>query len=187
MGVHVDVTSLLKTSLVAAVVGVLSHLGYFIRGEHHMQSARYLAVFLIAPAILFVTLVRLADNASYIDVAKTTAVATLSYFTALVTSILTYRVFFHPLRRFPGPFSYRLSKLVHVASLVEHSRNFEQAEQLRQKYGDIVRVGPNELTIFTPEGLEAISGVGSKCTKAGCDLPTHEKRRKVWDRAFSAK
>ena len=104
-----------------------------------MQSARYLGIFTIAPALLFFTLVRLLDNASYSDVAKTTAVATISYFAALITSILSYRVFFHPLRNFPGPFSYRFSKLFQVANLAKESRNFEQAERLRQKYGDIVR------------------------------------------------
>jgi hypothetical protein len=64
------------------------------------------------------------------------------------------------------------------------------------------RVGPNELTIFTPEGLTAIAGPGSKCTKAawydGAAMPfgtlhttrdrvAHDKRRKTWDRGFSAK
>ena len=64
------------------------------------------------------------------------------------------------------------------------------------------RVGPNELTIFTPEGLTAIIGPGSKCKKAawydGAGLPfatlhttrdrvAHDKRRKTWDRGFGAK
>jgi tryprostatin B 6-hydroxylase len=65
--------------------------------------------------------------------------ATSAYFAALVTSILLYRVFFHPLRKFPGPFSYRFSKLVQVASIAKDSNNYLQAEELRKQYGDIVR------------------------------------------------
>lgn len=64
------------------------------------------------------------------------------------------------------------------------------------------RVGPNELTIFTPEGLTAIAGLGSKCKKApwydGAGMPfatlhttrdrvAHDKRRKTWDRGFGAR
>jgi tryprostatin B 6-hydroxylase len=134
-----QVPSLLTTSIVGAAVGVASHLGYFIHGEHHRYSHRYLAVFTGAPILVFLGLLRATDNASYSLLAKTTAVATISYFTALVTSILAYRVFFHPLNRFPGPFSYRFSKLVQVANVAKDSNNYIQAEVLRKKYGDIVR------------------------------------------------
>ena len=58
------------------------------------------------------------------------------------------------------------------------------------------------MAIFTPEGITAIAGLGSKCTKApwydGAAIPfptlhttrdraAHDKRRKIWDRGFSAK
>jgi hypothetical protein len=134
-----EVPSLPATAVVAAAIGVASHLGYFIRGEHHRQSAKYLAVFTTAPTLLFLALARVTDNASYGLLAITTCVATFSYFTALITSILTYRIFFHPLRRFPGPFSYQLSKLAQVANIAKDSNNYIQAEELRKKYGDIVR------------------------------------------------
>jgi hypothetical protein len=92
-----EVPHLTKISLVAGAIGVVSRLGFFIRGEHHKQSARYLAVFTIAPVLLFFALVRVTDSAPWSDVAKCTAAATFSYFTALITSILTYRGFFHSL------------------------------------------------------------------------------------------
>lgn len=139
MEVHVGAPNSLTTSLVAGAIGIASHLGYFMHGEHHMQSARYLAIFTIAPILVFGAFARLTDNVPFSILAKTTAIATFSYFAALITSILTYRLFFHPLGNFPGPFSYRFSKLVHVANIAKESRNFEQAEELRHKYGDIVR------------------------------------------------
>ena len=146
MEVHVELPSFLTTSLAASAVGVASHLGYFIHGEHHRQSARYMAVFAMAPVLLFFALLRYTDNASWSDVAKITSVATFSYFTSLITSIFIYRGFFHPLRKFPGPFSYRFSKLVQVANIAKDSNNYIQAEELRRKYGDIVRSD-------TPSGL----------------------------------
>jgi tryprostatin B 6-hydroxylase len=64
------------------------------------------------------------------------------------------------------------------------------------------RIGPNEVTILIPEIVPLIYGPGSKCTKTAWydvvglpnkslqlerDRVTHDKRRKVWDRAFSVK
>lgn len=64
------------------------------------------------------------------------------------------------------------------------------------------RVGPNELSIVKPGAVKALMGQGSKCTKSPWydvvglphttthlerDRVRHGKRRKVWDRAFSAK
>lgn len=62
-------------------------------------------------------------------------------------------------------------------------------------------LGPNEITIFAPEGPVALLGPNSKCIKAAWydgGLPmismhtarnraVHDKRRKVWDRGFGAK
>jgi len=126
-------------AVVGATLGVASHLGYFIHGEHHMQSTRILAFFVVAPLALFVTASRYTDGNSYLEAGKLTAVATSSYFTALTSSILVYRAFFHRLRNFPGPFSAKLSKVTHVFQIAKHSRNYVLAEQMFEKYGEFVR------------------------------------------------
>ncbi|KAL8947425.1 MAG: hypothetical protein Q9222_006293 [Ikaeria aurantiellina] len=68
-------------------------------------------------------------------------------------------------------------------------------------YGQFVRTGPEELTIFHPEVLRAVDGPGNSCTKAvWYDLllpelavnttrskPAHDKRRRIWDQGFSSK
>jgi hypothetical protein len=134
-----DVPSFSTTAIIAATIGVASHLGYFIHGEHHKYSHRYLAIFALSPAILFFGLLRITDHTPTSVLLKTTAVATFSYFAALITSILTYRAFFHPLRKFPGPFAYKLSKICQAVSIAKDSQNYLEAEELRKKYGDIVR------------------------------------------------
>jgi hypothetical protein len=127
---------------VAATLGVASHLGYFIHGEHHMQSTRILVFFVVAPLALFVIASRYTDGnsyLSYLSAGKLTIVATGSYLTALTTSILIYRAFFHRLRNFPGPFPAKLSKVAHVVRIAKNFRNYMLAEQMFEKYGEFVR------------------------------------------------
>jgi cytochrome P450 family 628 len=129
-------------ALVGTALGVASHLGYFIHGEHHMQATKIAAFFIIAPLVLFVTVSKYIENDSYVEAGKITAVATGSYFAALSTSILIYRAFFHPLRNFPGPLSAKLSKVTHVLRIGKSSKNYLLNEQMFEKYGEFVRYAP---------------------------------------------
>ena len=134
--------SLEVVATVATALGVASHLGYFIHGEHHMQSTWILLFFLTVLLLLFVTTARYTMTGggnSYLEAGNVTAVAAGFYFTSLTISILIYRVFFHPLRNFPGPLTAKLSKITHVMRIAKHSRNFELAEQMFEKYGEFVR------------------------------------------------
>jgi cytochrome P450 family 628 len=56
-----------SVSLVAAGLGVVSHLGYFIHGEHHWNSIRLLCLSITAPIILFlfVSFARFGKEHSY--------------------------------------------------------------------------------------------------------------------------
>lgn len=126
-------------AIVGTTLGVASHLGYFIHGEHHMQATKIFGFFIIAPLVIFFTASRYTESNSYLEAGKITAVAAGSYFTAMSLSILMYRAFFHPLRNFPGPFSARLSKLVHVFRIAKNSRNYVLADQMFEKYGEFVR------------------------------------------------
>ncbi len=131
--------SLEVVALVGATLGVASHLGYFIHGEHHMQTTKITALFIITPLVLFVAISRHIVDNSYMEAAKITGVGTGCYFTTLSTSILIYRAFFHPLRNFPGPFRARLSKVVHVLWIAKSSKNYLLQGKLFEKYGEFVR------------------------------------------------
>ncbi|KAF4626682.1 hypothetical protein G7Y89_g11474 [Cudoniella acicularis] len=197
-----DTRSMETITFLGAVLGVASHLGYFIRGEYHLQSTRILALFVFSPAILFFTILRYENNNSYFEAGKVTAIVTGSYTTTLVTSMLIYRAFFHPLRAFPGPLSLKLSKFSHVFYIAKKSRNYIFAGELFKQYGEFVRIGPNELITTSPQAVAAILGPGSKCSKSPWydsviypnkslnlerDRVAHDKRRKIWDRAFNVK
>ncbi|QSZ30648.1 hypothetical protein DSL72_000206 [Monilinia vaccinii-corymbosi] len=189
-------------ALLASLAGIASHLGVFIHGEHHMQSLQWLLAILFSPFIVFIAILKFHITSSYVEVLSLTLIVLASFFASLISSILTYRIFFHPLRHFPGPFAAKVSKLSHVWRLMPMSDNYLQTYALHEKFGEFVRVGPNELSIAKPEAVTATNGQGSKCTKspwydvAGLpyknlqlerDRATHEKRRKVWDRGFSVK
>lgn len=80
------------------------------------------------------------------------------------SSIFVYRIFFHRLRAFPGPFWARVTKLwtckIHLRG--EYHR---ETAKLHEKYGDIVRVAPNELDINDVQAIKILYGSGSKFLK----------------------
>ncbi|EGX91291.1 cytochrome P450 oxidoreductase, putative [Cordyceps militaris CM01] len=75
-------------------------------------------------------------------------------------SMLAYRVWFHALCRYPGPWAARLSSL-HLTYLSRRFRLFEELRLLHEQYGDIVRI----VSICKPEAVEAVHGPKSKCSK----------------------
>lgn len=66
-----------------------------------------------------------------------------------------YTVFFHPLSRFPGPLLHRVSRLPYVYRLVKGTLTLDALE-MHQRYGDIVRVAPDELFFAHPDAWSDI-------------------------------
>lgn len=188
------------TGLVA-LAGALSHWLYFIHGEHHRQATLYFGLSVSIPLaiILFETCVS-AVPVSTRQAFMNAFMLELIFLTSLFLSILIYRLYVHPLRHFPGPKTMALSKWGHVFRSRKLD-NHHQMDRLRREYGDFVRTGPNELTIFKPEAYTALHGSQSKCTKAAWyDVlkpndsmhstrmkSAHGLQKKAWDLAFSAK
>lgn len=190
--------SLALYCLVAAILGTLSHLLVFIRGEWHMQAPRIFVVYsLLVLGLLLVSNDTSADNSPRFT---PTALISSAYATGLFTSISIYRRYFHRLRQFPGPWAAGITKLWHVWQC-RHGQNYLVIEELRQRYGPIIRTGPEELTIIDPAVPPTVDGPGSTCTKAVWydfllpeialnttrDIKEHDARRKIWDRGFSPK
>ncbi|EXJ66251.1 uncharacterized protein A1O5_10403 [Cladophialophora psammophila CBS 110553] len=68
---------------------------------------------------------------------------------------ILYNLFFHPLRRYPGPF------LARISWLWSRIRNFhgcksERIHAAHERYGPIVRIGPNELSFANPAAVRDI-------------------------------
>ncbi|KAI0898217.1 putative cytochrome P450 [Annulohypoxylon nitens] len=58
-----------------------------------------------------------------------------------------YNVFLHPLRRYPGPLSHRVTILPRALVQMRGRLPFHVAE-LHRRYGPVVRVAPDELAVF---------------------------------------
>ena len=134
----------------AAAAGILSHNLIFIRNEHHIRAPQIFRFFLLLTLFLFVAEARLWAFNDAAQAAENSAFILFSYNVSLFTSIAIYRIFFHPLRNFPGPLGVRVSKFWHVAKLLGQP-NFKVLEEWHQQYGDFVRTGEHHVLIRTAE------------------------------------
>ncbi|PSN68465.1 cytochrome P450 monooxygenase-like protein [Corynespora cassiicola Philippines] len=66
-----------------------------------------------------------------------------------------YNLFFHPLAKYPGPNIARITNMWLVRTYMSGQMHNIMEEQ-HQRYGDVVRVGPNQLVFFTAESFKDI-------------------------------
>ncbi|KAJ6512373.1 cytochrome P450, partial [Mycena vulgaris] len=105
----------------------------------------------------------------------------------------------HPLYRFPGPILHKISELPMIYYAVRGTRHTE-IKRLHDQYGRVVQTGPNTLSFSDPSAISEIYGSSSALDKTTAydlhsmggdglffikDQPTHSRRRKIWNRAFS--
>ena len=123
----------------AAGAGLVSHLGYFIRGEHHLKAPIYLNLAILLPIVFTILEIRVFSM-QVKDATRSALLIAAAYFLALFSSMCTYRAIFHPLNSFPGPRLAKISKLWHVGK-VARLDNYRQVDRLHEEYGDFVRTG----------------------------------------------
>lgn len=82
-----------------------------------------------------------------------------------IAMVLVYRIFFHPLAKYPGPWLGKFTDLVPYWAVFQNRRTLMQYELL-SKYGSPVRVGTNELLFSDMQSWGDIYGQSSNpCTK----------------------
>lgn len=162
---------------------------------HEFVLRRYEVDHLVLP------IVAISGTAYCISIYKTslsdaTSIAAV-FWTSLWLYIGVYRTFFHPLKHYPGPFAARLSKFWVIKQVLGSGGHLHwEHQRLQKEYGDYVRTGPRELSIFDPAAISPILGSQSKTTKSpyydiferslnlNRDKPWHRQRRKIWDNAM---
>ncbi|KUI73113.1 Tryprostatin B 6-hydroxylase [Cytospora mali] len=191
--------SSLLLSAAGALSGLVIHRGYFIHGEWHVQAPNIVRYY--GSVLMLFIAGRVYYHASPLLVwFDGLLLGFLAHLISLLSSIITYRVAFHRLTRegFPGPLAARITKLWHVWQ-ARDSKNYLVLDKLHAKYGDFVRTGPSEITVFVPDAFDVIDGRHSVCTKAEWydllhpeqslvstrDKTVHNKRRKEWLYAFT--
>jgi hypothetical protein len=124
--------------------------------------------FVIGLAISWVALTHTFHCAWDIDYQKAFRVVLgmFAVFTLTVwTSMTVYRIFFHPLRKVPGPISCKISMWSWV--LVDwFGQRAKYTQTLHQKFGDEVRVGPREISCADPAAITTIYGPIGPSAKA---------------------
>ena len=125
--------------IAAATAGLLVHHSLFIRGEWHLQAPKLVIAHLIIAGVILLLLQR-HEPSSILHQGRLCACIFGSYFISLFSSILTYRLFFHRLRHFPGPKLAAATKLWHVLKS-RAGTNFLVLEEMQHKYGQFVRTG----------------------------------------------
>ncbi|OIW28211.1 cytochrome P450 [Coniochaeta ligniaria NRRL 30616] len=76
----------------------------------------------------------------------------------LVTRIL-YKRYASPLRKYPGPFLASFSRLWKVISTASGRTHLQHIE-LHRRYGPVVRIAPNEVSIASPEAARNLLSAG---------------------------
>jgi tryprostatin B 6-hydroxylase len=187
------------SQIVPFLAGVLSHLAYFNKGEHHLYTITYIQSFLAvlsATALLLISYEGQEFLSAFCQSLKLGA----SFIAGLCSSLVCYRLLFHPLNRFPGALGARVSSFWLPLKLSSEP-GFKQVKKLHDQYGSFVRLGPNYVSLAHPKAVNMVYGGASKCTKAAwydltkpmVSLQTfrersfHDERRRVWSAAFGDK
>ncbi|KAF2645135.1 monooxygenase [Massarina eburnea CBS 473.64] len=195
---------LMPTAGIAALSGVVFHLSIPIRNA---EFEVVMFPFIVGSCFAFLSFAwsfaQFGGYGSFGALAKTVWVA-ICFNTGLLTSIGVYRLVFHRLRSFPGPFWAKLTKFHAAYRASQAGQLHRERAELHKKYGDVVRVGPREVSVMRKSAVQLIYGPGTDCVKstwyaqAGNDhtitslhmernRPAHRLRRRAWDRGFSTK
>ena len=78
---------------------------------------------------------------------------------------LTYNYFYKGLHKVPGPFLGALSNWYRIYHVIVGRRQDINQNRMHEKYGDVVRYGPNLVSFANPEAIKDIYGIGKPLSK----------------------
>jgi cytochrome P450 family 628 len=184
----------------SALLALGSHLIF----KHYEPTVPQFSTYIVVLQFLSFTIWRIQQHSSQASLLCVILSCNVCFFVVLGSSIAIYRLFFHPLRKYPGPILGKLSKF-HFSYVCAGGHSHRYLEALHRKHGDIVRYGPNELSFIDPEDVTYIHGAQSFQLRRGPwydgnpgraghrtlvmastrDLENHKIRRRIWDKAFT--
>ncbi|KAI1789718.1 high nitrogen upregulated cytochrome P450 monooxygenase 2 [Ganoderma leucocontextum] len=187
----------LQPVLASVLFALVAH--QIFRTHESYSTIAHFVLLSLPPGLAFSSTILLSDNSP--SVSWTLFLCYGTYLSTLVTSVVLYRLSpVHPLASYPGPFWCRISKLwlATIAGTGKQSRWFAA---LHDKCGDIVRVGPNELSVrdasliapcMGPSGIpKGPNFIGSLLSAKNVplvgiqDVDEHMERRRPWARGLS--
>ncbi|KAF9261542.1 high nitrogen upregulated cytochrome P450 monooxygenase 2 [Marasmius fiardii PR-910] len=163
----------------------------------------------IASINLFILLLILPGSLPFVTAQKglgsgviQTTLGFLGYYATIIACTILYRLSpWHPLAAYPGPLICKLTKLK-GAAVGRSGKQYLYYQELHRKYGDVVRIGPNELSFLPVEAIDPIMGRDGipkgpfwdgripetqkiYALPAIRDLDEHRRRRIPWSKAFT--
>ncbi|KAL0068197.1 hypothetical protein AAF712_004857 [Marasmius tenuissimus] len=183
---------------IATFLGIANHL-YFRRYEPVRTTVLRTAGILLAEPVLLLYLIQ--QFRPEIDLSFSAfSTAYLIFFTSLTTSIVLYRISpFHPLANIPGPMLFKITKFWRMYIFVT-GRQHLALKALHDRYGPIIRIGPNDISVNDLESVRSILGaeglpkgpaylhgkeVGRPIPLVGTKGAERTYRRRVWSRGFT--
>ncbi|KAG0705711.1 cytochrome P450 [Suillus ampliporus] len=157
----------------------------------------HLGLLVVVPAIL--TTLLLPSASTFI---RAFGCVSLLYYSTILISVVVYRLSpWHPLARYPGPIPCRISKFW-MAWVSRDGKQHHYYSRLHKTYGDVVRIGPNELSMRDVNAVAPLMGINGlpkgphwdgrmaeqtniRALISVRDAVEHTRRRKPWNRAFS--
>ncbi|KAI8258187.1 Trichothecene C-15 hydroxylase [Colletotrichum sp. SAR11_239] len=96
----------------------------------------------------------LADSYPVVAAVSAAISVAIVYFIVLLP---LYNILLHPLRKYPGPKLWAASQIPWLRSYTGGLYHVKLRD-MHEKYGPVVRVGPNELSFTSPEAWQAVMG-----------------------------
>ncbi|KAK1996017.1 cytochrome P450 [Colletotrichum falcatum] len=107
----------------------------------------------------------------------------MGFTTIYIVSNITYNLFFHPLRHFPGPLAMRATQVTKCYRLWRGTAPFDMLE-LHRRYGDVVRIAPDELAFANPSAWKEIMGHRTAGGVSGNKAPPEFEKSDKFYRPF---
>lgn len=189
---------LLALQSLVVIAGAGSYVGYFGRGEHHLNGVKYIQVH--AGVFLGLTALLYRFGLSLPEAIKQTFFYDGLFLGGLFASLLIYRAFLNPLNVYPGPWLARITSF-EMPMRIRKGQMYKALQDLHNKHGQFVRIGTSEVSITHPNAVREIFGPESVCEKSiwyDISRPQdslllrrtyagHAELRSVWSHAFSIK
>ncbi|KAF3056243.1 Tryprostatin B 6-hydroxylase [Daldinia childiae] len=183
-------------------LGVLFHLTIAQMGDvekfmyNLMAAMLFLALGIVSVSVFL--------GSSFLGALAGLCILAITFNTGLFSSMVIYRLFFHRLRRFPGPLDLKISRFFSLLRVAKEAKYHNDVVKLNERYGDFIRTGPRELCIVRDSAIPIIYGPNTNCHKPVCYMGTspdskkvsfhgsqdpndHKRRHRAWDKGFSIK
>lgn len=133
-------SDLLKLGLSSSLLGILLHVSIlcYLPVEEYLNSL--LGVYTASVVALGAAYISITELALVPILVRVSWIAT-AFNIGLASSIVVYRVFFHRLRRFPGPVLASISRFYDTYLAGRAVQYNVEIEKLHDTYGDFIRTG----------------------------------------------